>query len=105
MHVCLCTTCVLAFKEAKEGQVRCLGTRVRANQVTVRVLGPLEVQPVILTTEPISVVCMSMCIECSAHGCPHCEIPLELKFPEVANCLTWQLRTELWSSGKGLQDI
>lgn len=54
----------------------------RSSQVTVRVLGPLEVQTAILTTEPFPP-------------------PRELKSPEVVRCLTWQLRSEPRSSGRG----
>lgn len=89
-HVYLRTACVLVSKEAQEGGVRCLGTRVRDSQVTVSVLGPPEEQTVILTTEPfpshLQLCVWARALERGAHGCPSCENPLELKFPGAVSC-------------------
>lgn len=110
LHVCLCTTCVLASEEAKEeGVLRCLGTRVRASQVTVRLLGPLEEQPVILTTEPFlqpfSGVCRSPYTEYRVHGCPRCEIDRPgTQVPrshELPDAVAWNQTLVLWKRTQG----
>lgn len=87
----------------------------RSSQVTVRVLGPLEVQTAILTTEPFLQPFSIGQMGGGGTGHVHLSVvpvnarvvsrplppPRELKSPEVVRCLTWQLRSEPRSSGRG----
>lgn len=101
--MCLGTTCVLASQEARERVLDALELELEPVK-SLRVLGPLEEQPAILTTElflqPFSIVRMvgreghvvgegACTLECGACGWLSCEISLELKFPQVVSRLTW----------------